>query len=174
VKDQFGFLGLQSLFAARKSLSDWPRPALTLLQDVTRHVLRRPVLGVAAVATTGDARVVLVRRRDTGQWALPGGTLEWGETLQACITRELREEAGVNVERLGELSGVYSGPLRDYRFHAVTVVVTASVSAPLRAPVNPLEIIEVGLFDRGQLPELLSLGMTDMLHDALHKRVVWE
>jgi 8-oxo-dGTP diphosphatase len=60
---------------------------------------------VVAVAKTKDDKVVLIRRRDTGKWALPGGTIEWGETLAQCIRRELREEAGVEVISLGELCG---------------------------------------------------------------------
>lgn len=54
------------------------------------------MLGIAAAAQTEDGRWLLIRRGDTGQWALPGGTLEWGETLREAIVRELAEEAGVD------------------------------------------------------------------------------
>ena len=47
-----------------------------LTKEVARHVLRRPVVGIAALARTPDGRIVLIRRSDSGQWALPGGTLE--------------------------------------------------------------------------------------------------
>jgi 8-oxo-dGTP diphosphatase len=138
-----------------------------IVREVARHLLRRPVVGVAAVARTRDERVLLVRRGDTGDWALPGGTLEWGETLERGIVRELAEEAGIDDVTLGRLVGVYSLPERDPRFHAVTIVVEATVGAPLRPPANALEIAEVRLFDRQALPSLLSHGMSAMLADAL-------
>jgi 8-oxo-dGTP diphosphatase len=122
-----------------------------------------------AVARVPDGRLVLIRRGDTGQWALPGGTLEWGETLRGLLPRELEEEAGVTVLEAGSLLGVYSDPGRDPRFHAVTVVVGARVSLPTKAPMNPLEILEVGLFEPGALPPL-SHQMSDMLARALGER----
>ena len=72
-----------------------PKAASGILREVGRHVLRRPVVGIAAVARAPDGRVLLVRRADTGTWALPGGTLEWGETLANTLPRELDEEWGV-------------------------------------------------------------------------------
>ena len=150
----------------------WPRARdlFALVREATRHVLRHPVVGVAAAARTADGRWLLIRRRDTGGWALPGGTLEWGETLSTALTRELLEEAGVELLGPCELFNVYSRPERDYRFHAVTILVTGLVSEPCRPPKNPLEIAEVRLFSTGDLPPALSMGMTDMLSDVLAQR----
>ena len=147
-----------------------PRDVFGLVREATRHVLRHPVVGVAAAARTDDERWVLIRRRDTGGWALPGGTLEWGESLSSAVARELAEEAGVDLIGPSELYNVYSRPDRDYRFHAVTILVTARVSEPRRAPKNPLEIAEVRLFRSDELPAALSMGMTDMLEDVRHGR----
>ena len=137
-----------------------------LVREATRHVLRHPVVGVAAAARTEDGRWLLIRRRDTGGWALPGGTLEWGESVSPALARELAEEAGVDLIGNCQLFNVYSKPERDYRFHAVTIVVTATVTEPRRAPKNPLEIAEVRLFASDELPPTLSMGMSDMLLDV--------
>jgi len=142
-------------------------------KEVLRHLLRRPVVGIAAAARTPDGRWLLVRRSDTGAWALPGGTLEWGETFRTALERELMEETGAPVHALGRLVGVYSGLGRDPRFHAVTVVVEASVGLP-KAADNPAEIIEVRAFSDAELPRELSHGMTDMLEDARAGRTIWE
>lgn len=146
----------------------------SIVKEAARHLLRRPVVGIAAAARTADGRWLLVRRTDTGQWALPGGTLEWGETLRHAIRRELLEEAGAEIVELGALSGVYSAPERDARFHAVTVVVHAKVSEPTRAPENPAEIAEARLFSDDRLPGELAHGMSVMLDDARAGRVAWE
>lgn len=138
-----------------------------IIKEVARHLLRRPVVGVAAAAHTDDDRWLLIRRSDSGQWALAGGTLEWGETLETALRRELLEEAGVEELEIGRIVGVYSNPDRDPRFHAVTVVVEVKVAVPRRAAVNPVEILDVRLFARDELPASLSHGMTPMLSDAL-------
>src|ERR1700722_11505120 len=123
---------------ARGPLLLLPREALTLRREGARHVLRRPVIGVAAAARTPDGRWLLIRRADTGTWAMPGGTLGWGEALAASLARglggggetraaslarELVEEAGVELLGAAGLVGVFSRPDRDPRFHGVTVVV---------------------------------------------------
>jgi 8-oxo-dGTP diphosphatase len=146
-----------------------------LAREAARHLLRRPVVGVAAAARTKDGRWLLIRRGDTGQWALPGGTLEWGESLRDAITRELYEEAGVRVESLGAVSGVYSRSDRDLRFHAVTVVVHTLVTEPVVAPMNPVEILDVRLFENDSLPGDIGMGMGDMIRHARETNTVyWE
>jgi 8-oxo-dGTP diphosphatase len=144
-----------------------PRAVWGVVKEVARHLLRRPVVGIAAAARTRDGRWLLVRRGDTGEWALPGGTLEWGETLRATIVRELDEEAGVERCEVGRLVGVWSRPDRDPRFHGVTVVVRCEVDAPVKAPANPVEVREVRLFGGDELPAELAMGMQDMLAAAL-------
>jgi 8-oxo-dGTP diphosphatase len=144
-----------------------PRGVLAIVKEVARHLLRRPVVGTAAAARTRDGRWLLVRRADVGEWALAGGTLEWGETLQQSIARELAEEAGVERCEVGRLVGVFSRPDRDPRFHAVTVVVECEIDEPVRSPSNPLEIAEVGLFAAHALPRPLAMGMTEMIDAAL-------
>lgn len=151
-----------------------PKGLLTIAKEILRHILNRPVVGVCLVARTADGRVLLIRRADTGDWALPGGTLEWGETLRECAKRELYEEAGVTAVELGELSGVYSDLERDPRFHAVTVVVLATIEAPERPPQNPVEILEARLFHPRDLPPGLSHGGSAMLDGALRGALSWE
>jgi 8-oxo-dGTP diphosphatase len=131
-------------------------------------VLRHPVVGACAVATDEQGRVLLVRRADSGEWALPGGTVDWGETVRETIARELREEAGAGVAEIDRVTGVYSRLDRDPRFHAVTICVRARLDAtPLGGPSNRLEIREAALFERAALPAELAHGMTDMLERAL-------
>lgn len=140
-----------------------PQGAFALVKEILRHLLRRPVVGVAVVARDENGRYLLVRRADTGTWALPGGTLEWGETLTACIPREVREETAAEVEGEARLVGVYSAPWRDPRFHGVTVVVACRVRAERPEPENPVEIREARFFDESELPSEMAFGMKDML-----------
>jgi 8-oxo-dGTP diphosphatase len=144
------------------------------LKEVARHLLRRPVVGLAVAGRTTDGRWLLIRRGDTGTWALPGGTVEWGDTLRTTFARELLEEAGVERAEIGRVVGVFSRPDRDPRFHAVTIVVTARVDPPSRPPMNPLEIREARLFDERDLPADLAMSMQDYVDAARRDDVVFE
>ena len=148
-------------------LLDWiPKAAYGIIHEATRHILKRPVVGIVAVARTKDDRILLIRRADTGTWGLPGGTLEWGETFTEGLAREMDEEAGVEKLELVRVVGAWSKPERDPRFHAVTVVVECVVEAPTKPPKNPLEIREARLFTDADMPARLAFGAEDYVHAA--------
>ncbi|TCB99022.1 NUDIX domain-containing protein [Micromonospora zingiberis] len=67
------------------------------------------VPGAAALVTDQHGRVLLQRRTDSGNWALPGGAMDIGETLQQCAVREVKEETGLDIEITG-LLGIYTDP----------------------------------------------------------------
>jgi 8-oxo-dGTP diphosphatase len=139
-----------------------PKGVLVMMKEAARHLLKHPIVGVAAAARTKDGRWILIRRTDTGEWALPGGTLDWGETLRTALARELLEEAGVERVTIKRVAGIFSGVDRDPRFHAVTIVVECEADEPTREPVNPVEIGGVGLFADDEVPAL-AMGMNDMI-----------
>jgi ADP-ribose pyrophosphatase YjhB (NUDIX family) len=79
-----------------------------------REYPQTPLVGVGAIIIEGD-RVVLVKRGHPpllGEWSIPGGLLEVGETVRAAAVREAFEETGLTVET-GELLGVYDRVVRD-------------------------------------------------------------
>lgn len=147
-------------------LTHLPKAVIGVAKEIARHLLRRPVVGVLVAAQTDDGRWLLIRRADTGKWALPGGTVEWGETLRECAKRELDEEGGVTRAELQYITGVYARPDRDPRFHAVTIVIRARIGSPEKAPKNPLEIREARLFADSEIPTGLSMQMDDMFAAA--------
>jgi ADP-ribose pyrophosphatase YjhB (NUDIX family) len=67
------------------------------------------VVGSSAVVTDSDGRILLQRRTDSGNWALPGGVMDIGETLAESAIREVREETGFDV-RIERIVGIYSDP----------------------------------------------------------------
>ncbi len=100
---------------------------------MAREYPEKPVVGIGGVVIE-DNRTLLIRRGSEplrGQWSIPGGTLELGESLQAGVARELREETGLEV-RVLELIEVFDrifpsqtgndgSPVRGPKFHYVIV-----------------------------------------------------
>jgi 8-oxo-dGTP diphosphatase len=71
-----------------------------------------------------DGKILLVKRKFDpfkGKWALPGGFVEYGETVENAAVREVLEETGLET-RVKRLIGVYSDPKRDPRGHTITIV----------------------------------------------------
>ena len=85
-----------------------------------------PLLATDCVIRDDDGRIVLIRRQNDpfkDGYALPGGFVDIGETVEAACRREVLEETGLSVGIL-KLVGVYSDPRRDPRGHTVSVVFT--------------------------------------------------
>lgn len=91
---------------------------------------KTPALTTDCVVFDAERRVLLIRRGNPpykGKYALPGGFVDVGETVEDACRRELMEETGVKAGRL-RLIGVYSDPKRDPRGHTCSVAFLARVA----------------------------------------------
>jgi 8-oxo-dGTP diphosphatase len=96
------------------------------------HGGKVPLLMVDAIVEAPGRGVLLVERRyPPPGWALPGGRVEYGETVEAAVAREVLEETGLRLTTLRQFH-VYSDPARDPRGHAVTVVFSAQAEGEPR------------------------------------------
>jgi 8-oxo-dGTP diphosphatase len=109
-------------------------------------------------------QVLLVRRGSPPPgWALPGGFVDYGETVEAAAAREAREETGLEVRLIRQFR-VYSDPGRDPRGHSVTVVFLAEADGE---PVGQDDAAEARWFPAPDLPPDLAFDHGDILRDAL-------
>ncbi|MDI6809718.1 MAG: NUDIX hydrolase [Candidatus Eisenbacteria bacterium] len=107
-------------------------------------------------------KVLLIRRRNPPYgWALPGGFLEYGETLEECARREAFEETGLELRGLRQF-GTYSDPGRDPRGHTVSTVFVAEAQGKAAAGDDAADI---GTFYLDSLPDDIAFDHRKILDD---------
>ncbi|MFL5243105.1 MAG: NUDIX domain-containing protein [Gemmataceae bacterium] len=132
---------------------EYPRPALTA--------------DIIVIGREKRPRVLLIRRKHlpfAGEWALPGGFVDEGETLIETARRELHEETGVQLTRLKQLSA-YGDPGRDPRGWTVSVAFITFVDPKRVHPIAGDDAAEVGWHPLDRLP-LLAFDHRKILVDA--------
>lgn len=109
-------------------------------QNGFMQAVQAPIVGVGAVIWNDRGEIVLIRRGQEprlGEWSIPGGRLEWGESVREAIVREVREETGLEVEIAG-LIDVVDSVTRDasgkvVRHYVLIDFLVRYVSGTLRA-----------------------------------------
>lgn len=126
---------------------------------------RRPLLTADTVIRRRDGSIVLVKRLNPpfkNFYAIPGGFVEYGETVEEAAIREAKEETGLDV-RIRRLVGVYSDPDRDPRGHVVTIAYLAGEIGGRLRPGSDAR--EVKAFR--EIPSKLAFDHRKILRDAL-------
>lgn len=116
-----------------------------------------PAIGVDAAVFDRDGRILLVRVKDDGGWAMPGGLAEIGETPAEAVLRELWEEAGLR-GRVARLLGLFDARRwgTRARLHIVQPVFLVECAEPVPSP--GIEIDEAAFFAADRLPAPLRPG----------------
>jgi ADP-ribose pyrophosphatase YjhB (NUDIX family) len=111
--------------------------------------------------------IVLIKRKNPPYgWALPGGFVDYGESLEAAAIREACEETSLQVELISQF-GAYSDPERDPRKHTITVVFIAKAEGKPRAADDAAE---AGVFSLHNLPDELAFDHGGILKDYFESR----
>ncbi|MCH7651285.1 MAG: NUDIX hydrolase [Nitrospinae bacterium] len=112
----------------------------------------------------GQGWVLIERRNPPPGWALPGGFVEVGESLEQAAVREAREETCLEVELLGQFH-TYSDPNRDPRMHCISTVFVARAEGTPKAEDDAKS---VAVFPRDRLPEVMAFDHRKILEDYLN------
>lgn len=124
-----------------------------------RH--RNPLPTVDAIIQYRDGIILIRRKNPPLGWALPGGFVDYGESLEDAVIREAKEETGLDVELIRQFH-TYSEPSRDPRHHTISTVFVARASG--RATAGD-DAGELAVFSRGTLPAEIVFDHREILED---------
>jgi 8-oxo-dGTP diphosphatase len=124
----------------------------------------QPRLTVDAVVMNDHGDVLLIKRRNPPLgWALPGGFVDAGETLEVAVARELTEETGLMVHSVRQFH-TYSDPARDPRHHTVSTVFQVGASGEPRAGDDA---IDAAYFPPDALPKPVVFDHARIIADVV-------
>jgi len=109
----------------------------------------------------GRGVVLIKRKNDPIGWAIPGGFVDYGESLEEAAVREASEETGLQVELRRQMH-TYSDPHRDPRHHTITTVFIATATGE---PIAADDALEAGIFTEKTLPEPIVFDHRNILED---------
>jgi 8-oxo-dGTP diphosphatase len=111
--------------------------------------------------------IVLIERLNPPHgWAIPGGFVDYGESVETAASREAEEETGLKVELIEQFH-VYSAPDRDPRQHTLGVVFLATAKGEPKAGDDAKHL---GIFELWQIPTNLCFDHNQILRDYFHYR----
>jgi ADP-ribose pyrophosphatase YjhB (NUDIX family) len=126
------------------------------------EVYRSPIPTVDIIIEIESKGIVLIKRKNPPHgWALPGGFVDYGESLEEAAVREAKEETDLDI-KLTEQFHTYSDQRRDPRHHSISTVYIAKAKG---TPQAKDDAIEIGIFNEPSLPDEIAFDHRSILKD---------
>jgi O-acetyl-ADP-ribose deacetylase (regulator of RNase III)/ADP-ribose pyrophosphatase YjhB (NUDIX family) len=123
----------------RESFTVFKKGVLGYLEYVTTKLSNGPYVTVDVIIELPEGIVIIKRSNPPFGWALPGGFVDYAESLEDAVTREAKEETNLDLIQLKQFH-IYSDPARDPRFHTISTVFTAKAKGTPKAGDDAAEI----------------------------------
>jgi ADP-ribose pyrophosphatase YjhB (NUDIX family) len=150
-----------------------PKKKSTLNWRLTRRLNNRvestprnPLLTVDAIIEMEEGIILIKRKNSPFGWAIPGGFVDYGETLEDAVCREMKEETCLDINLIRQFH-TYSDPKRDPRHHTVSTIFIAAASG---TPEAADDAKDIGVFTRNNLPENIAFDHRQILEDYFNKK----
>lgn len=126
------------------------------------EVYKNPIPTVDIIIEIESKGIVLIKRKNPPYgWALPGGFVDYGESLEEAAAREAKEETDLNVKLTGQFH-TYSDPARDPRHHSISTVYIAKAKG---TPQARDDAAGIGIFNDSTLPDAIAFDHRSILKD---------
>ena len=132
------------------------------------EVYQNPIPTVDIIIEVKPNGIVLIKRKNPPYgWAIPGGFVDYGESLEEAAVREAKEETNLDVKLVKQFH-TYSDPKRDPRHHTISTVYIAKAKGTPKASDDALEI---AIFNESNLPDEIAFDHCSILKDYFKKKV---
>ncbi|MGL4370697.1 MAG: NUDIX domain-containing protein [Spirochaetota bacterium] len=122
---------------------------------------------IIEIETDNGKKIVLIERKNPPYgWAIPGGFVDYGESLESAAVREAKEETCLDVELIGQMH-TYSDPSRDSRQHTISTVFVARAAG---VPCGADDARRAELFFPDNLPETMAFDHAQIVRDYIEGR----
>lgn len=128
--------------------------------------MKSPRITVDVIIELAGGVVLIERKNPPHGWALPGGFVDYGESLEEAAAREALEETGLTVELLRQFH-TYSAPGRDPRGHTISTVFTARAQGTPKAADDARD---AGVYTEDSLPDVIAFDHREILEDYFKER----
>lgn len=126
------------------------------------ELYQNPIPTVDIIIEIASKGIVLIKRKNPPYgWAIPGGFVDYGESLETAALREAKEETNLEVELINQFH-TYSDPRRDPRHHSISTVYIAKAKG---IPQAKDDAIEIGIFNEQNLPDEMAFDHRSILSD---------
>jgi ADP-ribose pyrophosphatase YjhB (NUDIX family) len=126
------------------------------------EVYQNPIPTVDIIIEIPSKGIVLIKRKNPPDgWAIPGGFVDYGESLEEAAIREAKEETNLDVKLIKQFH-TYSDPQRDPRHHSIS---TAYIAKAKGIPKAKDDATEIGIFTESNLPEEIAFDHRSILKD---------
>ena len=129
-------------------------------------IYKNPIPTVDIIIEVSGGIILIKRKNPPYGWALPGGFVDYGESLEEAAVREAREETGLEVKLIRQFH-TYSAPDRDPRQHTITTVYIAQAKGVPKAGDDALEVAS---FSKANLPSPIVFDHSRILADYFNHR----
>ncbi|HDD64691.1 MAG TPA: NUDIX domain-containing protein [Firmicutes bacterium] len=131
------------------------------LSELAKKTYRNPIPTVDIIIEVEGGIILIKRKNPPFGWALPGGFVDYGESVEEAAIREAKEETGLDIKELKQFR-VYSRPDRDPRLHTISTVFIAKGEGTPKASDDAKDI---GIFNKENLPENIAFDHKKILGD---------
>jgi len=126
---------------------------------------RNPIPTVDTIIEMPNGGIVLIERKNPPPgWAIPGGFVDYGESLETAAVREAKEETSLEVELILQFH-TYSDPSRDKRMHTISTVYIARSKDSTAIPKADDDAKHLGIFTESNLPTLIAFDHAQIIAD---------